>query len=507
MLYRFGDFELDTEAFELRQSGARQHLEPLVFDFLTHLVANSGRIVSRDEIIETVWNGRIVSEATISGCVKSARKALGDSGDAQSFIKTIRGRGFQFLMPAEEKGTVVPNGGASEKPVIAVLPFTNRSTEFDEYFADGLTEDILTNLARFRDLLVIGRTSTFRFKGEEIDLGEIREQLNAGYVVQGSVRRAAGRLRISCQLIDAASGAHLWADNFDREMADIFAVQDEVTRTIAATLGVKVQDAALQRALKKNRAELDAYDCVLRARPYTVTLSAEMHSDARDLLETAIKRDPSNADAYALLANVYLAEHRFESNPLPDPIGRAHAMADKAVHLDPQNAYARCWLAIVHFFRKDNAKFEAEARRALALNPNDPEILADIGHFLAFMGEFERGLELSLRAQELNPLHPGWYHFAALRFHYDIGNYAEALSDVRKVAMPEFYWSHLFAAAALGQLERTEEASKALAEMFRLKPDCSPRDELIKWNAAPDDLEHLMEGLQKAGLSAHGVRS
>lgn len=502
MLYRFGEFELDTEAFELRRNRARQHLEPLVFDFLSHLVANAGRIVSRDEVVEQVWNGRAVSEATISGCVKSARKALGDTGESQTFIKTIRGRGFQFLMP-EGSGTEDTGGTsgiASEQPVIAVLPFSNLSAEFDEYFADGLTGDILTNLARFRDLLVIGRTSTFRFKGEQVSLDTLREQLNAGYVVEGSVRRAAGRVRISCQLIDAVTGGHLWADNFDREMEDIFSVQDEVTRTIAAALGVKVQDAAQQRAMKKNRAELDAYDCVLRARPYTVTLSAEMHADARDLLETAVRRDPSNADAHALLANVYLAEHRFGSNPRPDPIGRALAMAEKAVHLDPQNAYARCWLAIVHFFQRDNDKFEAEARRALALNPNDPEILADIGHFLAFMGEFERGLELSLKARELNPLHPGWYHFSTLRFHYDLGNYAEVLADIRKIAMPEFYWSHLFAAAALGQLDRREDAAKALAEMFRLKPDCVPRDELVKWNAAPEDLEHLLEGLAKAGL-------
>ena len=231
-------------------------------------------------------------------------------------------------------------------------------------------------------------------------------------------------------------------------MEDIFAVQDEVTRMIAATLGVKIQDVALQRALKKSRAELDAYDCVLRARPYTSMLSAAMHAEARDLLEAAIAQDPGYADAHALLANVYLAEHRFDANPRPDPIGRALLMAEKATRLDPQNAYARCWLAIVHFFRRENDKFEAEAQRALSLNPNDPETLADIGHYLAFMGQFERGLELSKRARQLNPLHPGWYHFSAARYHYDQNAYEETLADVQRISLPHFYWSHLLNAAA-----------------------------------------------------------
>jgi adenylate cyclase len=283
-------------------------------------------------------------------------------------------------------------------------------------------------------------------------------------------------------------------------MEDILAVQDEVTRTIAATLGARMQDAALQRALRKNAAELDAYDCVLRARRYTATLSADMHAEARDLLEKAVELDPGNADAHALLANVYLAEHRFETNPQPDPIGRALAMAEIAVRLDPQNAYAHCWLAIVHFFRGENDTFEAEAQRALDLNPNDPETLADIGHYLAFMGEFERGIALSRRAQALNPLHPRWYHFSFARWHYDRQDYEAALADVQRIRLPHFYWTHLLNAAALGQLGRTEDAAASLQQVFALKPGFSARAELRKWNAAPADFEHLLDGLRKAGL-------
>jgi tetratricopeptide (TPR) repeat protein len=173
-------------------------------------------------------------------------------------------------------------------------------------------------------------------------------------------------------------------------------------------------------------------------------------------------------------------------------------MALKATQLDPQSAYAHCWLAIVHFFRQDNGKFEAEAKRALDLNPSDPEILAEIGHYLSFMGEFERGIELSSRAQELNPLHPGWYHFGFARLHYHQLKYEDMLVDVQRIALPNFYWTHLLDAAALGQLGR-EEAAASLARMKQTKTGISVAAELRKWNAAPGDYAHIMEGLRKAG--------
>lgn len=508
MRYRFGEFELDTETYELRCGGAVRHVEPLVFDLIAHFVKNPGRVAGRAEIVEHVWGGRIVSEATVSSAIKSARRALGDSGNSQSLIRTVRGRGFQFV------GTVTHEEGDAAKPaeqrpaskapvrpdipLLAVLPFKNLSADGDEYFADGLTEDIITNLSRFRDLLVMARSTTFQFKNRAIDPAELADELGAGYVVEGSVRRAAGRVRITAQLIDATSAVHLWADHFDRDMEDIFAVQDEVTRTVAAQLGVKVQGAALQRAMKKSTAELSAYDSVLKARRYTASLSADMHAEARDLLEAAVAQAPDYAEAHALLANVYLAEHRFGANPRPGSIDRALAMAQRATELDPQNAYARCWLAIVHFFRHENDKFLVEAERALALNPNDPETLADIAHYLAFMGEFERGMELNRKARALNPLHPAWYHFAAMRYHYHRKEYEDALSELSRISLPEFYWLHMLTAATQGQLGKPEAAA-SLQRAKDLKSDLSARGELHKWNAAPDDLEHILEGLRKAG--------
>lgn len=313
MRYRFDQFEIDLERYELRRGRDVCPTEPLVFDLISYLVRNANRIVSRDDVVVAVWQGRAISDATISSCIKSARKALGDTGDNQSYIRTIRGRGFEFCanveVPQDPASPEVPSPAAQAalsspsaaaplasdqdpKPILVVLPFSNLNAEADEYFADGLTEDIITNLSRFRDLRVIGGASSFQFKGRAHDLAEICARTNAGYVVQGSVRRAAGRLRISVQLIDGETGVQLWGDRYDREMVDIFDLQDEVTRVIAATLGVTMQDVALQRAMKKGRLELSAYDCLLRARRYTWMLSAEMHAEARDLLEKAVELDP-----------------------------------------------------------------------------------------------------------------------------------------------------------------------------------------------------------------------
>jgi len=511
LIYRFEDWELDTGLYELRRGGRVRRVEPQVFDLLHLLVRNHERVVGKEEMVAEIWDGRIVSEATISTCLKAARQALGDDGRDQRLIRTVHRRGFRFVgtlgeaaQPEEpaaeaERAPVAAGERLSEKPVVAVLPFDNLSEAADGYFADGVSEDVITNLSRFRDLLVIGRSSTFRFRGRPTGLGEICRELGADYLVQGSLRRAGQRVRLTAQLVDGATGVHLWADSYDREMEDIFAVQDDLARTVAARLGVSMQDAALKRSLKKSPTELDAYDCVLRARRYTRELSAEAHAEARDLLERAVALDPGNADAASLLANVYLAEHRFEVNPRPDPIGRALVLAERAVKLDPQSAYARCWLAIVHFFRGENETFEAEAARALALNPNDPETLADIGHYLAFMGQFDRGVALSRRAQELNPLHPDWYHFSFARYHYDRRAYQETLAAVARINLPHFYWMHLLRAAALGQLGRPD-AGSALLRVYQVKPDFDARAELLKWNAAPHDLEHLLEGLRKAGL-------
>ena len=529
MIYQFGEFALDSALFELRRANEPVAIEPQVFSVLLHLIENRDHVVSKDALINAVWDGRAVSDTTLTSRVFALRRTLGDTGDTQSMIRTVARRGFRFVAdiedatdaPTESQGTAsgcaddpagvnkkpgdqvllaapFDNLSATAKPMLVVLPFKNSSPELDQYFCDGLTEDIISNLTHFSEIRVIASGTSFRFQNREISFADIAAEVGADYIVDGSVRQDGDRLRIAVQLAEARSGVSLWADRYDRQAQDIFVVQDAVTHMIVASLGVKMQSVELTRALRKAPSDLDAYDCLLRARRYTATLNEDMHAEARDLLEQAIAIDPNYAEAHALLANVYLAEFRFDANPRPDPISRALQMALKAVQLDPQSAYAHCWLGIVHYFQRDIGKFEAEIQRALDLNPNDPEILAEAGHYLSYMGQFERGIALSRRAIELNPLHPGWYHFGYARLHYYQKRYEDMLVDVQRISMPDFYWWHLLNAAALGQLGRAEAAA-SLALMKARKPGISAVDEMKKWNVSKRDFDHLLEGLRKAG--------
>jgi TolB-like protein len=515
MIYTFGPFVVDANLFELRRDGEVLSVEPLVFNLLLFLLENRDRIVSRDDLVNAIWQGRAVADTTISSRIFALRHVLGDSKAEQSCIRTIPRRGFRFVaevdcLANQTSPEPLTNGvphreppiarlEAAQIPTLLVLPFKPASAQTDKYVCDGMTEDVISNLTLFRELRVFAGRTAFHFRSSEMSPLDIARQLGAGFIVSGSVRNEEKRLRIMVQLVDAETGVMLWAGRYDRRVTDIFAVQDEMTRMVAAALGVQVHDTGLTRALMKAPPELDAYDCLLRARRYTSSLDDAEHAEARDLLERAVALDPNYAEAHALLANVYLAEYRFGANPRPDPLDRALAMARKATELDPQSAYARCWLAITHFFRKENDKFETEMQRAVDLNPNDPEILAEAGHYLSFAGDFDRGVGYSDRARLLNPMHPGWYHFADARHHFNQRNYEAVLIDVARIGMPDFYWSHILNAAALGQLGR-EEAAASLARIGSLRKGLSPVEEILKWNASGDDLAHLVEGLRKAGL-------
>jgi TolB-like protein len=229
MTFQFGEFELSPERYELRRNGIVLHVEPLVFDLISVLAANPGRVLTREEIVERVWQGRAVSEATIDGCVKSARRALGDTGGEKALIRTVRGRGFEFAITVKEGKSEASRAAESARretsqPVIAIFPLANHSSSEDDYFADGLTEDIITCLSRFRDLRVIAASSTLQFRDGGLGILEFCDELNAGYAVQGTVRRSEGRIRIAVQLLDGATAVQLWGERYDRELGDVFGV-------------------------------------------------------------------------------------------------------------------------------------------------------------------------------------------------------------------------------------------------------------------------------------------
>jgi TolB-like protein/cytochrome c-type biogenesis protein CcmH/NrfG len=394
-------------------------------------------------------------------------------------------------------------------PVVAVLPFENLSRDPDqEYFSDGLTDDIITALSRFKDLFVIARNSTFRYKGQAVDVRQLHKELGARYVLEGSVQRSGDALRVTAQLLDAKDGTHLWAETYDRELSvsNIFAVQDEIAEQVVATIaglhGV-ISRTRFAEVKDKPTENLDAYECVLQVGAYyRGNLAAPEHARLRDALERAVKSDPGYSDAWAYLAGIYLDEDRINYNPRPNPLDRALDAAQRAVAQDPTSQVAHHVLASAHFQRQELDAFFAEAERAIALNPNHAVILAALGMSFQQAGD-ERGIALVKKAMKLDPFLPTIFNMAIASHHFHRGEYEEALAAARKINLPGFFGTQIYLAAIYAELGRQSDARSALEELLRLYPGFSV-EKLIeaarKRNAPDDSIRRFVAALRKAGL-------
>jgi adenylate cyclase len=401
-----------------------------------------------------------------------------------------------------ETGAMVRSLPLPDKPSIAVLPFDNLSGHAEEtYFSDGITEDIITGLARFRSLFVVARNSSFAFREKPTDLAEIGRRLGVSHLLEGSVRRAGDRVRITAQLIDAATGVHLWAERYDRNLDDIFAVQEEVAQTIVSTLAGRLEDARIQQVLHKPTTSLAAYDCWLRGLAYLRGHAEDDNRNAYEMFERAVALDPRYALAHAYLAFAWVALHGHASAPA-EVLDAAFATATHALELDPQDNRCHRILAHIWLMRRDYNTAEHHLRRALDLNPNDADARVSIGNLLALRGRPEEALACIEAAMRLNPIYPTWYNlFLAIAF-YSLRRYEEAARALHRVSADPRYWSRARLAACYAQLGRTREAEAQVAALLRQKPDFSiedffRRDVLLE---REEDREHLREGLIKAGL-------
>ncbi len=415
--------------------------------------------------------------------------------------------------PASRAAAAADSGAAraDEGFWVAVLPFkcAGGSAEL-KALADGLSEEIVTGLSRFSYLRVIARSSTSRYANELVDVRSAGKELGARYVMEGTLRQSGTKLRLAVQLVDTVSGAHLWAENYERSFAPdaVFDVQDDLVPRIVSTVADQygILAHSISEALRsKNEDQLTPHEAVLRCFSYFERITPEEHAVVQRILERAVKKAPDQADCWAMLSMIYRGEFVQGYNAGPNPLERAVSAARRAVELAPTNALGYFALAASLFFRKEWLDFRVTAEQAIALNRMDGSTIAYMGLLMACSGDWDHGCELVESAMQLNPRHAGWLHTAIFANAYRQGKYEEALQSALRINTPGYFHAHAMRAAALGQLGQRDAARKAVQDLMALRPDFAhaARQEYFKFFDA-ELVERIVDGLRKAGLEIAG---
>lgn len=547
MLYRFAEFEIDVSQQELRRQGSSVHIEPQVFDLIVHLVRNRDRIVSKDELIERIWNGRIISEAALSSRINGARRALGDSGADQTLIRTLHKRGFRFvgdvqtieaaeadakavrLVPDSSPASVDPAGGpvslevsrlddvvsesvkaeAIARSSIAVLPFGNMSGDPEnDYFSYGLTEDIIRLLARNRWLSVISRHSTIAFQGRTVDAREVGELLGVTYVMVGSVRKSRDTVRITAELVRAADGKQLWSDKYDLQLEYIFDIQEEMARQIAATIEPELSKVEQQLAARKAPESLDAWDCYQRGLWNLWRFTTPGFDSAEIFFQRAIDADPNFARGHGALSYVNL-QRAFIDEP-KDRAARletALRQGRHAVSLDELDCFCHCALGRALCLTHQNDEALAALDVSLELNPSFAQAYFAQGFNMLWYGREIEAETLLDRATMLSPRdsHISSFHHVRSWAHFSLGEYDIAVEFARRATRQPTVTYQAFAtlASSLGHLGDRTQAEIAASELRQRKPNYSTgtaRQEFFFCNDA-GFIDRFVEGLRVAGIS------
>jgi TolB-like protein len=527
--FLFADFVLDPGRRELTRQSETIAIGPQVFDLLACLIANRERVVSKDDLLQQVWRGRIVSESTLTSHINAARKAIGDDGRQQLLIRTVARKGFRFVADVTE---VAPSGGARSgestaadprqmppqdmpvsapslpaRPSIAVLPFQNLSGDREQdYFADGVVEDIITEMSRARWLFVIARNSSFVYKGRAVDVRQVGRELGIGYVVEGSVRKAVNRVLITAQLIDAATGAHLWAERFEGALDDIFELQERIAANVAGAVSPQLERAEIERAKRTPTTNLSAYDCYLRGMASLHLGNREAIGDALPLFARATELDPNFASAYAMAAWCHV--WRKVNGWMTDPAGETAEgtrLARRAVELGRDDAVAltRSGHALLHLAGDIDGGI-ALLDRALVLNPNLASAWFLGGFALVWDGDSDGAIARFTHAMRLSPLDPEMYRMKAgmaaahmLAGRYDV---ASSWAEQASTNLPSFLMVVCVIAASHALAGRMDQAQSTARRLRELNPELRVSNLGDYLVSRPGHLETFKEGLRKAGL-------
>jgi TolB-like protein len=507
------------------------------------LAERAEKLVFKQELFERVWGGLAVSDDALTSCIQELRRALGDDARAPRYIETRHRRGYRLMEPvtvvgesAELAGTAIapPPGPPSlvgqiaevealdaahaglrqgwslplpDLPSIAVLPFVNMSGNPDqEHFADGITEDLITGLSRIHWLFVIARNSTFQYKSKCPDIRLVGRELGIRYVLEGSVRRQGKRLRVSAQLVDAVTGGHHWAEKYDRKLGDIFAVQDEITRSVAGAIEPRLLAAEGLRALSRSAAELDAWEHVARAQAHFWRMTLADHEAAAGILERAVEAHPDYAPARSLLGFrlVFAAHMGWVDREHGLATGHRHAVC--AIALDDRDPWGQIALGYWAMMERRTEESIAAFRRAVGLNPNSAAAHGYLSHIFAFAGQDREAIEHGEEAIRLSPLDPEMAFFLGgiAVAHFTADRFAEAVRYTTEALRlrPGFQGAQRLRCASLAQAGRIDEARAYLPTVRRDQPQLS-----IDWIRASVPfqtqqlMERFLEGMHKAGLN------
>jgi len=486
----------------LSRDGRTVSLGGRVCALLGALADARGGVVAKDTLMQAAWPGTVVEEANLTVQIAALRRALGTGQDGRDWIVTVPRVGYRLVWSQDTE-----TADGSGPPAVAVLPFDNLSSDPEQNFlADGIVEEIITALSRFRTFSVVARNSSFVYKGRAADVRDIARDLSVRYVLLGSVRRSGGKVRITAQLIEGASGAHLWAEKFEGAVADVFDFQDEITRSVIGLIEPRIRKAEIERARRKRPDSLDAWDLYLQALPLVYSASVPGYTAAIELLERAIALEPNYAPALALASWAHEKRKTF-GGPAPDGVDDAEtalALARRALDADPDDAMAMAllgWERIL--FRRDYSGLDL-CSRAVELNPNNRAVL-DIGavsHLYA--GDLEQVIACGMRALQLSPGAPDAYmcltHIATA--HFAAGRFAQAAAWAQRSIDIEngFLFSHMFLACSLAHLGRIEEARAAMKSALALRPDYTLAMELDDPMRFPERKKLWIDGLRMAGM-------
>jgi len=516
--YLFENCAFDTDRRELHRGAELVSVAPQVFDLLDFLIRNRERVVSKDDLINAIWDGRIVSDAALTTRLNVARTAIGDTGEEQRLIKTLPRKGFRFVGPVQETqnpGCTMMTANRLEvakpaltlpdKPSVAVLPFQNMTGDMDqEYFADGIAGDVLTTLSRIGGLMVIARNSSFVFKGQTKDIREIGQILGARYVLEGSVRKVGNRVRLTAQLIDSLDGHHLWADSFDGDLENIFDLQDRITQDIVTALEVQLTLGEEARVWRKRSGSPLVYEYFLKGRNLYINFAKHTHAQARAEFEQALRINPAFTPALPMLGLTLADQARFGwEKDRAATYEAAMNCATRALVLDPGCGEAYSVIGYVYTFQRRHDDAVAAGERGITLAPSNAGAYHLAGMYHGYAGDFRKAAFYEEQAQRLSPIDRNESMVDEARARFHLSDFHAALEIAIRVLKerPRWLTAQTTLIAALWKLSREDDARVIAKELLTSHPNFS----VDRWASGlpyrrQEDLDTLVNPLRRAGL-------